>query len=147
MHRTARCTASLFTAVALVAVPSSADPYPAYVTAGAPISEYTLFANTGWHANWYVGYNTCWIKRFPREALPDLAAFRAAAIGVKLGRAKQKPTPTGRETVREGAVYVGIASTTAWKGPTPPPFSPGQRNASCRAWPRRSSIASAATMR
>jgi len=115
MHRTARCTASLFAAVALAAVPSSADPYPAYVTAGAPVSEYTLFANTGWHANWYVGYNTCWIKRFPREALPDLAAFRAAAIGVKLGRAKQKPAPTGRETVREGAVYVGIASTAAWK--------------------------------
>ena len=96
-----------------------AEVYPTYITGGVPINDYTLFANTGWDGNWYVGYNMCWIKKFPIETLPqNKDLFSKVYIGVKLGRAKiqQKPnTAPWEKDVINGKIYTAISSTPAWK--------------------------------
>ncbi|MFQ3675615.1 MAG: hypothetical protein SNJ64_03635 [Endomicrobiia bacterium] len=98
---------------------SYSDTYPLYITGGVPINDYTLFANSGWDGNWYVGYNMCWIKRFPVEILPkNKDLFSKVYIGVKLGRAKiqQKPNSAPWEkNVIDGKIYTAISSTHAWK--------------------------------
>jgi len=97
----------------------NAETYPIYITGGVPINDYTLFANTGWDGNWYVGYNMCWIKRFPSEILPkNKELFSKVYVGVKLGRAKiqQKPNSAPWEkNIIDGKIYTAISSTSAWK--------------------------------
>ncbi len=95
------------------------EMYPVYITGGVPISEYTLFANSGWDGNWYVGSNTCWIKKFYRQDIPfNKEDFVKSYIGVKLGRAKTQPrhnAPPWEKEVIDGNIYIGISSTPAWK--------------------------------
>jgi hypothetical protein len=97
-----------------------ADSYPIYVTGGVPINDYTLFANSGWDGNWYVGYNMCWIKRFSKDVLPkNKDLFSKVYIGVKLGRAKtqlkQTVSAPWEKDVIDGKIYTAISSTPAWK--------------------------------
>ncbi len=94
--------------------------YPLYITgSGVPINEYTLFANAGWDGNWYVGSNMCWIKKFNKELLPrDKSMYSRFYIGVKLGRAKtqtKSSAPSWEKDIINGNIYVGVASTPAWK--------------------------------
>lgn len=93
--------------------------YPEYITgSGVPVNEYTLFANSGWDGNWYVGANMCWIKKFKKELFPDKSLYSKMFIGVKLGRAKTqyKPnSPPWEKQIIEGSIYVGVSSTPAWK--------------------------------
>lgn len=94
------------------------DIYPIYITGSVPLNEYTLFANTGWDGNWYVGTNMCWIKKFKKEFLPNKEDFSKLYVGVKLGRAKtiSKPNlPPWEKEVIEGNIYIGISSTPTWK--------------------------------
>src|SRR4051812_43087663 len=92
--------------------PATANELPVYVAANPNINDYTLFANSGWDGNWYVGYNTCWIKKLP--PIPP-GNYSHAYIGAKLGRMKllnnsfesdRRPVP--------GMIYMAIASTSAW---------------------------------
>ncbi len=97
----------------------NAQQYPKYVTGGVPINDYTLFANTGWDGNWYVGYNMCWIKRFTTDTLPEnLDSYAKVYIGAKLGRAKiqqkHNSAPWEKEFIN-GKIYVGLSSTPTWK--------------------------------
>lgn len=92
--------------------------YPTYITGGVPMNEYTLFANSGWDGNWYVGSNMCWIKKFKKEWLPDKELFSKVYIGAKLGRAKTKSKPNApswEKEVIDGNIYIGVSSTPAWK--------------------------------
>jgi hypothetical protein len=93
----------------------AAEPFdfPVYV-ASHPPTEFNLFANAGWDGNWYVGHNTCWIKKLPPVPKGNYAR---AYIGAKLGRAKvqaagkkpweKKPIP--------GEIFVALSSTSAWR--------------------------------
>ncbi|MCX7910816.1 MAG: hypothetical protein N2505_04470 [Endomicrobia bacterium] len=92
--------------------------YPTYITGGVPMNEYTLFANSGWDGNWYVGSNMCWIKKFNKALLPPKELFSKIYVGAKLGRAKTKPKPSSppwEKEIIDGNIYIGIASTPAWK--------------------------------
>ncbi|MCS7151787.1 MAG: hypothetical protein NZ928_05335 [Endomicrobia bacterium] len=93
--------------------------YPTFITgSGVPINEYTLFANSGWDGNWYVGTNMCWIKQFKKELLPQKDLFSKLYVGVKLGRAKTKPkigAPPWEKEIIDGNIYIGVSSTPAWK--------------------------------
>ncbi len=93
--------------------------YPTYITgSGVPINEYTLFANSGWDGNWYVGSNMCWIKKFDKTLLPDKKFFSRFFIGAKLGRAKTKSKPASppwEKDYIDGNIYVGVSSTPAWR--------------------------------
>ncbi len=96
----------------------SQEKYPVYVTGEVPLHEYTLFANTGWDGNWYIGYNMCWIKMFSKEYLPDKNDIERIYVGVKIGRAKTVPKPSAppwEKEIIDGNIYVGVSSTCAWK--------------------------------
>lgn len=93
--------------------------YPTYITgSGVPLNEYTLFANSGWDGNWYVGSNMCWIKKFDKALLPNKKLYSRFFIGVKLGRAKTQPKPASppwEKDYIDGNIYVGVSSTPAWR--------------------------------
>ncbi len=86
---------------------------PTYVASVANPNDYTLFATSGWDGNWYVGYDTCWIKKLPAIPAGD---YSRAFIGARLGRMKlsgegktmweKKPLP--------GEIYMALASTPIW---------------------------------
>lgn len=94
------------------------NPYPAmpvYITELPNINDYDIFANSGWDGNWYVGYNVCWIKRFP--SVPE-GRYVKAQIGAKMGRAKTQRVPDKPAWEKEpikGTVYIAISSTPAWR--------------------------------
>jgi len=102
----------LLTSVTHADAPQPSD-YPVYISKLPNPNDYNLFANSGWDGNWYVGYNTCWIKKLP---FIQPGTYTRAYLGAKLGRMKllpntknvwdKKPVP--------GAIYMAIASTTAW---------------------------------
>jgi hypothetical protein len=91
----------------------TAADYPVFVAKVQNPNDYNLFANGGWDGNWYVGFNTFWIKKLP--PIPP-GSYTHAYIGAKIGRMKlninpkniwdKKPVP--------GSIYMAIASTTAW---------------------------------
>jgi len=92
---------------------AAAPDYPVFVAKLPNPNDYNLFANGGWDGNWYVGFNTCWIKKLP--AIPA-GRYQRAYIGVKLGRMKldsagKKPWERG---AIPGSIYMAIASTPAW---------------------------------
>jgi len=88
--------------------------YPVFVAQVPNPNDYMLFANAGWDGNWYVGYNSCWIKKLP--PVPP-GHFAHAYLGAKLGRMKTLPS-VGRPPVFDpipGEIWAAIASTPSWK--------------------------------
>jgi len=88
--------------------------YPLFFAARSNPNEYSVFANSGWDGNWYVGYNTAWVQQ-----LPPLSpgSYSHAYIGAKLGRMKTLP-PVGRPPVFNpipGEIWMAISSTPSWK--------------------------------
>lgn len=83
-----------------------APKYPPikYVFHLKDINEYYLYANGGFHADWYVGYNNSWIVKLPPI---DKTGYSKAYIGVKLGRAKLDSDLNPIS----GKIYVSIADT------------------------------------
>src|SRR5438552_11484315 len=89
------------------------NDYPVFIAKLPNPNDYNLFANGGWDGNWYVGYNTCWIKKLPSIRRGEYAR---AYIGTKVGRMKlsanaksvwdKRPVP--------GTIYMALSSTTAW---------------------------------
>src|SRR4051794_28980944 len=72
----------------LIAAEHPPADYPVYVAQLANLNDYNVFANSGWDGNWYVGYDTCWIKKLP--PVPP-GRYRRAFLGARLGRAKLEP--------------------------------------------------------
>jgi hypothetical protein len=98
------------------ALPSAfaAGDYPVFVAKVANPNDYSLFANAGWDGNWYVGFNTCWVKKLP--VIPA-GNYARAFLGVKLGRMKSQPRDPKRpweKTTIPGDIYMAISSTGAW---------------------------------
>jgi hypothetical protein len=76
-------------------------------------NDYSLFANSGWDGNWFVGYGNGWIKKLPA---PPPADYAHAFLGAKLGRMKTQP-PVGRPPEFNpipGEIWMAIASTSVW---------------------------------
>ena len=102
------------------AAPTENKPAPAkqditsvnYISLEQDLSQYYMYANSGWDGNWYVGYNNCWIVKLP----PVSAGFAKAYIGAKLGRAKTKPAPDKpweRVSV-PGKIFIGLSQDGAF---------------------------------
>ncbi|OGR90416.1 MAG: hypothetical protein A2992_01715 [Elusimicrobia bacterium RIFCSPLOWO2_01_FULL_59_12] len=90
------------------------NDYPVFVASVPNANDYSLFANNGWDGNWYVGYNTCWVKKLPAVPPGD---YQRAYLGAKLGRMKLtfNPTNVWDKKPIPGSVYMAISSTNAWR--------------------------------
>jgi hypothetical protein len=82
------------------------SPVPAYFALVKNIGGFYLYANGGFNADWYVGYNNSWIIKLP--PVPS-GAYAKAYIGAKLGRAKIASWPQGwDETPIPGKIYMAV---------------------------------------
>lgn len=61
------------------------SPIPVYHSLEKNLAKYYLYADGGFNADWYVGYNNCWVVKLPPVAA---GGFSKAFIGAKLGRSK-----------------------------------------------------------
>ena len=85
------------------------SPVPAYHSLEKNLGKYYLYADGGFHADWYVGYNNSWVIKLPPA---NLAGYVKAYIGAKLGRAKIKSWPNAWDTaVIPGKVYLALNSS------------------------------------
>ena len=88
---------------------SASSPTPAYIAAENNLSKFFLYADGGFHADWYVGYNNCWIVSFPGI---DTSKYEKAYIGAKLGRAKTKSWPNSWDNAPiPGKIHMAINNT------------------------------------
>ncbi|MDA8132904.1 MAG: hypothetical protein M0011_15485 [Elusimicrobia bacterium] len=79
---------------------------PAYFAPERNLGRYYLYADGGFHADWYVGYNNCWIVKLPPIAT---AGYAKAYVGAKLGRAKISSWPNSWDTEPiPGKIYMAI---------------------------------------
>lgn len=78
-----------------------------YVSQISNLGAYFMYANGGFHADWYVGYNNSWIVKLPPIKKDGV---EKAYIGAKLGRAK-----TGKDlSPVEGKIYVAISDSPSF---------------------------------
>ena len=92
---------------------AASPDYPSFVAQVQNPNDYSLFANSGWDGNWYVGYNNGWIKKLPP---PASGHYAKAFIGAKLGRMKTLP-PEGKPLVFKpvpGEIWMAVSSTPVW---------------------------------
>jgi len=64
---------------------ASENRYPVIIAEVENLNDFGLFATSGWHGNWYVGYNHTWATKLPEA--PE-GSYAKAYLGAKLGRAK-----------------------------------------------------------
>lgn len=83
------------------------SPVPAYFSLVKDLGRFYMYANGGFNADWYVGYNNAWIVKLP--PIP-VGTYAKAYIGAKLGRAKIKSWPQGWDkTPIPGKIYMAVA--------------------------------------
>ncbi|MEA3306310.1 MAG: hypothetical protein U9Q34_00820 [Elusimicrobiota bacterium] len=88
--------------------PAPTSFIPDYVSLVRDMSKFYLYANGGFHADWYVGYNNAWIIKLPPVAVDYYAK---AFIGAKIGRAKIISHPkAGNKRIIPGKIYMGISN-------------------------------------
>jgi hypothetical protein len=82
------------------------SPVPSYHAAVNNLGKYYLYADGGFHADWYVGYNNGWIVKLPPA---NLTGYTRAFIGAKLGRAKIKSWPNSWDTAPiPGKIHIAL---------------------------------------
>lgn len=82
------------------------SPVPSYRALVKDMSRFYMYANGGFNADWYVGYNNCWIIRLPPIS-PGL--YIKAFIGAKIGRAKINSWPMGWDKAPiPGKIYLAV---------------------------------------
>jgi len=85
---------------------SAKSPVPAYFAAEKNLGKYYLYADGGFHADWYVGYNNCWVIKLP--PIPT-GGYAKAYLGAKLGRAKITSWPASWDTTPiPGKIYMAL---------------------------------------
>ncbi|HAT71994.1 MAG TPA: hypothetical protein DCS63_04185 [Elusimicrobia bacterium] len=85
---------------------SAKSPVPSYYAAERNLGKYYLYADGGFHADWYVGYNNCWIVKLP--PVPS-GGYAKAFVGAKLGRAKIMSWPASWDTTPiPGKIYMAV---------------------------------------
>ncbi|MEI7527474.1 MAG: hypothetical protein WCK76_00910 [Elusimicrobiota bacterium] len=84
------------------------SPVPVYRALEKNLGKYFLYADGGFNADWYVGYNNCWVIKMPPVAV---SGFAKAFIGAKLGRAKIISWPMSWDPAPiPGKIYLAINS-------------------------------------
>ncbi len=79
---------------------------PAYFAPEPDLGRYYRYADGGFHADWYVGYNNCWVVKLP--PIPT-GGYAKAFIGAKLGRAKIKSWPAAWDPEPiPGKIYMAL---------------------------------------
>ncbi len=82
------------------------SPVPAYFAPEKNLGKYYLYADGGFHADWYVGFNNCWIVKLPPA---PAGSYAKAYIGAKLGRAKIASWPASWDTSPiPGKIYMAL---------------------------------------
>jgi len=85
---------------------SAKSPVPAYFSPERNLGRHYLYADGGFHADWYVGYNNCWIIKLP--PVPT-GGYAKAFIGAKLGRTKIMSWPASWDTAPiPGKIYMAL---------------------------------------
>lgn len=78
-----------------------------YISLIDDLSQYYFYANGGFNADWYIGYNNAWIVNLGSITT---SGYEKAFIGVKIGRAKNKTYPTSEDpSPIEGRIVVSIS--------------------------------------
>ncbi len=81
-------------------------PVPGYFSLVKDMSRFYLYANGGFNADWYVGYNNSWIVKLPPV---PAGTYARAYMGAKLGRAKILSWPQGWDkTPIPGKIYMAV---------------------------------------
>ncbi len=89
-------------------------PVPSYRSQAGDMSRYHLYADGGFHADWYVGFNNCWIIRLPPI---DATGYAKAYIGARIGRSKIMSHPMGWDpNPIPGKIYMGISRVPSFSG-------------------------------
>ncbi|MCG2726577.1 MAG: hypothetical protein L6420_10090 [Elusimicrobia bacterium] len=92
--------------------PSPTSFVPDYISPVRDMGKFYLYANGGFHADWYVGYNNCWIIKLPPAATEG---YSKAFLGAKIGRAKIKSYPNSWDkNIIPGKIYMGISKTPSF---------------------------------
>ncbi|MBI4656731.1 MAG: hypothetical protein HY746_08315 [Elusimicrobia bacterium] len=80
---------------------------PVYVSIGKNLNEYYLYADGGFDADWYIGYNNCWIVKLP--PVPE-GEFTKVYVGAKIGRAKIMSFPKSWDkNPIPGKIYIAVS--------------------------------------
>ncbi|MFA6434073.1 MAG: hypothetical protein WCW52_05200 [Elusimicrobiales bacterium] len=88
------------------------SPVPAYVALAKDVSRFYMYANGGFNADWYVGYNNSWIVKLPPVAA---GGYSKAYIGAKLGRAKIISWPQSWDKrPLPGKIYMAVNQAPAF---------------------------------
>lgn len=99
------------------AVPNAAEVFgdgPVILASSRDLGSFSLLANGGFNANWYVGYNTCWVYRLP--PIPA-GTYQKVYVGAKLGAMKTEPRPGGPSWERRvvpGEISIGVSDAPSW---------------------------------
>lgn len=89
-------------------------PVPSYRSQAGDMSRYHLYADGGFHADWYVGFNNCWIVRLPPI---DVTGYAKAYIGARIGRSKIMSHPMGWDpNPIPGKIYMGVSRVPSFSG-------------------------------
>jgi len=84
------------------------SPVPVYHSLEKNLGKYYLYADGGFNADWYVGYNNCWVVKLPPVAA---GAYAKAFIGAKLGRSKIMSWPMSWDPRPiPGKIYLALNS-------------------------------------
>ena len=82
------------------------SPVPTYLAAEKNLGRFYLYADGGFHADWYIGYNNCWIVKLPPAASLN---YSKAYLGAKIGRAKINSWPLSWDkTPIPGKIYMAV---------------------------------------
>ncbi|MBU2574674.1 MAG: hypothetical protein KKH28_11420 [Elusimicrobia bacterium] len=82
------------------------SPVPSYRALTKDMSRFYMYANGGFNADWYIGYNNSWIVKLPPMAS---GVYAKAYIGAKIGRAKIMSWPMSWDkSVIPGKIYLAI---------------------------------------
>ncbi len=85
---------------------------PEYISLVRDVSKYYLYANGGFHADWYIGYNNSWIIKLPPI---NTEKYEKAFIGAKIGRAKTMSYPMAWDkNIIPGKIYMAIGQTPSF---------------------------------
>lgn len=130
---------SLFFLNSLLHSQESKYPPLKYIMQINDIGKYYLYANAGFNADWYVGYNNCWVVKFPPVKKDG---FERAYLGAKLGRAKVNKDLSPIE----GKIYISISDKPSFFGdsgyfladsfeiPKEPPENESINGVDCAKW-------------
>lgn len=109
----------LFTSVSFLFSQNSQNkvyrfPPVKYVSLIKDLNNYYLYANGGFHADWYIGYNNAWIVNL---GTVSTSGYSKAYIGVKIGRAKNKTYPDSDDTSPlDGKIVASLSQSGVFQG-------------------------------